>query len=55
MNDPYDDFHIRHPLYLKGVERERERIIELLAREDIYERPVVLDRDRLVALIKVNG
>ena len=55
MNDPYDEFHIRHPLYRKGVQQERERIIELLKGEDIYERPVVLDRDRLIALIQVNS
>jgi hypothetical protein len=33
-------------------ESERARIIGLLEKADIYERPVVLDRDKLMALIK---
>jgi hypothetical protein len=36
----------------EGRESERARIIELLEKADIYERPVVLDRDKLMALIK---
>jgi hypothetical protein len=31
--------------------QERERIIELLEEEFIYNEPVVIDQDRLVALI----
>jgi hypothetical protein len=30
MEDPYDEFHVAHPLYLKGVAQERKRIIEIL-------------------------
>lgn len=33
-------------------EQERERIIELLDESFIYDEPVVIERDRLVALIK---
>jgi len=36
----------------EGRESERARIIGLLEKADIYERPVVLDRDKLMALIK---
>jgi hypothetical protein len=36
----------------EGRESERARIIELLEKADIYERPVVLDRDTLMALLK---
>ena len=36
----------------EGRESERARIIELLEKADIYERPVVLDRDKLMALLK---
>jgi hypothetical protein len=37
----------------QGREAERARIIALLQEADIYGRPVVLQRDRLIALI--NG
>ena len=37
----------------QGREAERARILVLLTEADIYERPVVLQRDRLIALI--NG
>ena len=33
MNDPYDEFDVAHPLYLKGVERERERIRKMISRD----------------------
>ena len=29
MKDPYDEFHVAHPLYLKGVEQERQRIMPI--------------------------
>jgi hypothetical protein len=35
----------------EGRESERERIIGLLEKADIYERPVVIERDLLIALI----
>jgi hypothetical protein len=35
----------------KGARKERERIIALLQEADIYGRPVVLQRDQLIALI----
>ena len=50
--DPYDAFHVVHPLYLKGVQREQERIIALLDESLIYDEPVVIERERLIALIK---
>jgi hypothetical protein len=37
----------------QGREAERARILALLTEADIYERPVVLQRDQLIALI--NG
>ena len=36
----------------KGIRKERERIIALLQEADIYGRPVVLQRDQLIALIE---
>jgi hypothetical protein len=37
MEDPYDEFHVAHPLYLKGLERgieqERERIYHKLIKQ----------------------
>ena len=35
-----------------GRSAERKRIIALLEGADIYERPVVLDRDQLISLIE---
>jgi hypothetical protein len=32
MNDPYEEFHVAHPLYLKGVAQERQRIHQELTR-----------------------
>ena len=28
--DPYEEYHRQHPMYLKGAEDERKRLIELL-------------------------
>jgi hypothetical protein len=33
MEDPYDEFHVAHPLYLKGVAQERERIRKWISRD----------------------
>jgi hypothetical protein len=53
--DPYDAFHVVHPLYLKGVQREQERIIALLQNisraEDSYD-CLVVDLDIAIGSIK---
>ena len=35
-----------------GITTERERIIKLLDKALVYDEPVVIERDRLIALIK---
>lgn len=37
---------------LAGRDYERERIIKLLDESFVYDEPVVIQRDRLIALIK---
>jgi len=37
---------------LTGRKNERERIIKLLDKALVYDEPVVIERDRLIALIK---
>jgi len=43
------------PDFEKGVQAERERIIRLLDEAFIYDEPVIIQRDRLIALIKNSG
>ncbi len=43
MNDPYDEFHVAHPLYLKGVAQERQRILNLL-RNDLQAFATVFEK-----------
>lgn len=46
--DPYDVFHVVHPLFIKGAERERERIIALI-RSIAVVNPQLLN---IIAIIK---
>ena len=52
MNEPRDDNAWDKKAWERGVEFERERIIKLLDEALIYDEPVVIERDRLIALIK---
>jgi hypothetical protein len=47
-----DDQAIVREVEERGAKRERERIIALLDKTLIYDEPAVMDRDRLIALIK---
>jgi hypothetical protein len=50
MDDPYREFHIAHPLYLKGVQEERQRIIALI--EQKLTEDVTIHRSTLTWLIQ---
>jgi hypothetical protein len=33
MTDPYAEFHVAHPLYLKGAYREKQRVLDIMHHE----------------------